>query len=63
VGDLPDAEFDDQPHPQIVVSQGQSSSNAIAYGNCIVTESIDESTSCYELDDSGTLRRSTNCDE
>lgn len=62
MGNLPDGEFDDPPQTQIVVPKGQSS-NAIAYGDCIVTESIDKSTSCYDVDDSGTLIPSSDCDE
>src|SRR5258705_5438085 len=56
LGDLPEADFTDLPQGVVItvpqrVLPVPSSSNAIAYGNCAVTESIDEGT-CYDVDDS-----------
>jgi hypothetical protein len=66
VGDLPDADFSDRPQEVVTVPQGDATvprtSNAIAYGSCIVTESIDEGI-CYDVDDSGRLSPGYNCVE
>ncbi|HSU90441.1 MAG TPA: hypothetical protein VLI44_03255 [Sporolactobacillaceae bacterium] len=65
VGDLPDADFTDLPQGVVITVPEPSSSsrpNAIAYGNCIFTETIDEGI-CYDVDDSGTITRNSDCDE
>jgi hypothetical protein len=64
---LPDADFSDlSPGVVITVPQGElpvtGSSHAIAYGNCVVTESIDEGI-CYDADDSGGLSPGYHCVE
>ena len=67
LGDLPDADFTDLPQGVVITVPRRflpvpSSSNAIAYGNCVVTESIDEGT-CYDVDDSGGLSPGYDCVE
>ena len=67
LGDLPDADFSDLPQGVVItVPQGDlpvtDSSHAIAYGNCVVTESIDEGI-CYDVDDSGGLSPGYHCVE